>query len=650
MISRSFILSACLFFLTQFLIAQSDNHELGKVTIEELQKPFSSIDSSAVAEYLFLKGSYIIDFNEEGRPVLNRVIEAKIKIYKKEGYEFANHEFPIYAGGKKEFNYITHAITYNLVNGKIEKTKLKNESEFIEKINEQYELKKITMPNVKEGSIIEFKYTMRSVYEVFSFPEWFFQKSIPICHNELKVESPVNFIYRSVFKPFLDVQKKEDVIKAPHMTFNRAVFQIDDVLPYKEEIFVSNMENYIPSVKYEIASLQYRNGEKENFSITWEDVSKRIFKENFEKELALTNYFESDLNDYLKQHQNVSKDRLLSIFTFVKERMTWNEKNQYEPKVGLKKAYKEGVGNVAEINLMLVTMLNHHGIKAFPVLVSTRKNGLPLYPTLKSFNYVIAAAQLPDGGYYLLDATSKYALPQILPLRCLNWSGRLIAEGGKSSEINLMPVRPSKSNVNSLVNIQSDGNITGKVRDTKTDYLASTYREQFSQKSTKSMMEFLEKVNHGLEVESYRVSNNDDLSKPIVEEYDFVNTNSVEIIGNKMYITPLLHFGFKLNPFKAEKRNFPVDFNFPQHHKYQISMNIPEGYVIESLPESIQATFMDDFMSFKYQVSSQVKAIQIVVSIDKNVSIVSEDFYEHLKAFFGKMTEKQSEQIVLRKL
>jgi hypothetical protein len=506
------------------------------------------------------------------------------------------------------------------------------------------------MPNVKEGCIIEYKFTIKSAYEVFSFPEWYFQKSIPIVFNELVVINPVNFFYRSVVKPYLDIDKVDSVFEDYMGKHNKTVFTVNNAPAVKDEKYVSYMGNYIAAVTYELASVKYRNGDVKDYSVTWEDVSKRIYSDVFQKELSQTNYFEQDLNAFFTKNNVQPHEKLMAVFTFVKEKMTWNDQYGYYPDKGVKKAYKEGVGSVGDINLMLISMLNHAGIKTNPVLLSTRNNGIPLYPTSSSFNYVIAAAKLPDGGYYLLDATSKNALPQILPVRCLNWTGRMIAEDGRSSEVDLMPVRPSKSTVNAICVIQEDGTVKGKLRDQLTDFYAASYRDYFNKRSEESIIEYIEKSETGVEVESHKILNKDDLSKPVSEEYEFINKNSVEIIGDKMYVSPTLHLGFKTNPFKSDKREFPIDFNFPKQDKYQISLTIPAGYAVESMPESLITTFEDDMMAFKYQINQKGNLIQISMGVDYNVSVVSPEYYGTLKAFFGKMAEKQSEQIVLKKL
>jgi hypothetical protein len=65
---------------------------------------------------------------------------------------------------------------------------------------------------------------------------------------------------------------------------------------------------------------------------------------------------------------------------------------------GVKKAYKDKTGNVAEINLMLTAMLRYAGLNANPVLVSTRSNGIAIFPNRTAFNYVIAAVE--NGSSY----------------------------------------------------------------------------------------------------------------------------------------------------------------------------------------------------------------------------------------------------------
>ena len=73
-------------------------------------------------------------------------------------------------------------------------------------------------------------------------------------------------------------------------------------------------------------------------------------------------------------------------------------------------------------------MLREAGLGANPVLVSTRNHNIPLFPTLDGFNYVVSLVEFTDGNSILLDATEKYAMPNVLPYRALNWNGRKVTQ------------------------------------------------------------------------------------------------------------------------------------------------------------------------------------------------------------------------------
>ncbi|MDV7391910.1 hypothetical protein RZS08_11170, partial [Arthrospira platensis SPKY1] len=192
---------------------------LGKVTVDELKTTKSEIDSSAVAEIIFKKGTFSVLFDPEGTPFLNTEIEMKVKIFKKEGYEFANFSFPVYVGaGSSETGTYSDAYTYNLVNGKIQKTKLGNEGKFKERINSSVELRKISMPDVKEGSIVEFKYNAKSKY--ISDFDWQFQFSVPILYNQLTFIHPENLTYSAYQKSSMNLNQNLKSTPVPGNTFN----------------------------------------------------------------------------------------------------------------------------------------------------------------------------------------------------------------------------------------------------------------------------------------------------------------------------------------------------------------------------------------------------------------------------------------------
>jgi hypothetical protein len=81
-----------------------------------------------------------------------------------------------------------------------------------------------------------------------------------------------------------------------------------------------------------------------------------------------------------------------------------------------------------------------------------------------------------------------------------------------------------------------------------------------------------------------------------------------------------------------------------------VTVNLPEGYKVESIPEPFALGLPDNLGSFKYNISALGTKIQLVIDTEINESIVSPIYYEALKEYFRKMIEKEAEQIVLTKV
>ena len=659
-----------LILLTSFT-SFAQKRELGKVTVEELNEKVCPIDSSAAAAVLFDIGEVRFEYLDGRGFVMKTRVRTKIKIYKKEGYDWANKAVRYYIGGntKERLNF-KDAVTYNLVDGKIEKTKLKSDGEFDEKINKFWGRKKIAMPNVKEGSIVEFEYTLESE-SIGVLEDWEFQSSIPILYSQFKTVIPEYYVYKPLMRGFLapkyETSSTTKIINttSKERTEGRvlttgfsneqfsysettSVYTIENVPALKDESFVNNIKNYTCSIEHELNSIQYPNKPIQNLSSDWENVVKAIYEnDNFGPELNKTGYFEEDLKTVLAGTTS-PEEKIAAIFNLVKSRMNWNEYHGYSCDSGVRKAYLDKVGNAAEINLMMTSMFRFAGFEANPVILSTRGNGISLFPSRTAFDYVISGVEL-NGKVLLFDATNKYALPNILPIRDLNWFGRLIRKDGSSIQIGLMPQFNSKEVVNIMGQINTEGQVTGKIRSQYFDYNAFSYRDRNSGINNESIVERIEKQNQGLEVSDYDMQNRTDLSKPIVENYSFSTDKNVEIIGDKMYISPFLFFTLDENPFKQETREYPIDFVFPNQDKYLISLTVPEGYVVETLPQPKAVGLPDDLANFKYNVSNNGTQLQLIYSLDINSAIITPEYYEALKSFFKEVVNKQTEKIVLKK-
>jgi hypothetical protein len=667
-IRNKILLLCCIIF---YISATAQTFELGKVSKAELEEKSHPLEPGAEAAILYESGTTYLEYSDKDGFTMVTEAEIRIKIYSKSGYDWANKSISYYVGqNPSETVDFSKAVTYNLVNGAIEKTKLKSEGEFQESINKYYSQKKIAMPNVREGSVVEYKYAIRSPY-LSTFPTWNFQNKIPVNYSEYVTRIPEYYTYQTNLKGYI-TPKLEKSSATRSYTFttkersgnyvtsttfdterinyndNITTYKAEKMPSIKDENYVNNVMNYTSSIDHELSMVKFPNKPIKSYSATWDDVVKLIYEsDSFGAELKKNNYFEADLSPILNEQQT-KPEKIALIFNYVKSRMNWNSFRGYNCNDGVNKAYKAKVGNTAEINLMLTAMLRYAGIDANPVLLSTRGNGIAIFPNRTAFDYVIAAVEV-ENGLIFLDATDKNSLPDILPIRTLNWWGRIVRPNGSSAEVDLMPKSNSKDVVNMIATLDGDGKLNGNIREQYFDYNAFLYRVNYRNVAQESYLEKLEQRYNGLEINEYK-SASDDFSKPVVETYTFNHNASAEIIGDKMYFSPLFFFREEENPFIQETREYPVDFIFPNQDKYAFTVNIPEGYVVESLPQSLSLKMGENVGNYKFMISSTGKQIQLISTLDINEAIVAPAEYETLKSFYKQMIEKQNEKIVLKKV
>ncbi len=645
--------------------------KLGKVSVAELEEKVHPKDSAATAAILYKKGKTSIQYDSNDGFVTTTEVETRIKIYKKEGYDWANHKVWYYKTSNLSENVsFSDAVTYNLVNGKIEKTKLKSEGVFDEMLNKFRGQKKITMPNVKEGSVIEFKYTVRSPSDRM-IRKWDFQTSIPVNYSEFTTYVPEYYVFNSrqkgyIFPKITSEKNRRSILftsrersgLTSHTTYSNDKLDYDETKTtylalnfpaMKDEAYVNNIDNYTSSVEHEVSVIQFPNRMVETFSTDWSTVAKTIYEyDNFGPELNKTGYFEEDLKAILAG-KTKTDDIILTILNYVKANVKWNDYTGYGCDNGVKKAYKEKTGNIADINLMLTAMLRYAGLTANPVLVSTRSNGISIFPNRNAFNYVIAAVETPEGNV-LLDASDKFSMPNILPFRALNWSGRLIRKDGSSEEVDLMPKKSSNDIVFMSYSVDADGKITGKTKRQYTDYNAMITRDNISNLKEEEYLEKLENQNNKIEISEYSKTNEKDILLPIIETYSFTGNNLCEVIGGKIYVSPMLFFANRENPFKQEVREYPVDFGFPFTDKYNVTLQIPEGFMVETLPAPVVINMQDNLGSFKFNIAGNDSFLQINIQHQINTAIITTEQYEMLKEYYKGMIAKETEKIVLKRI
>ncbi|WP_291967055.1 transglutaminase [Maribacter sp.] len=633
------------------LLSNAQNYDFGKVSKEELIEQSYPLDSSAVAAYLYkYRKSYYVYSQNSGLSLVTEIHE-RIKVYDKAGFDHATKIINLSKGiGSAEVVSKIKGYTYSLVNGEIVETKLEKDGIFKSEFSKGMNQVKLTMPKVKEGSVLEYRYKVISPY-YSSIDEFRFQEAIPIKRLKASMAIFDYFRFNQRQKGFLPLNPKTDRV------MNNQVGTYDVVTSYNlvnvpaliDESFVSNIDNYRSGVDFEIVSVQFPGEMSENFAKSWEDVVATIYKNtSFGNELEKKNFFEDDLDNKLKGIAD-KKQRLKEVLTFVKDKIKWNKNRGVTAEEGVKKAYKSGVGNSGDINLFLVSCLKHAGFDAYPIILSTRDHGVQLFPTLKGFNYVIAG--IKDGeSYSFLDATEKYSMVNVLPMRDLNWFGRAINKDGTAVMVDLLPAKMSKEITMLNLVLGDDLSFEGSVKQRYSDYYAMLLRDKYNAETEVEYIQELEDKYSGIEISNFEIKEVTQPNKIINQAYEIYLDESIDDAGDKLYFSPLLHLSQDESPFKSEIREFPVDFGYPWEDSFIVNITLPENYTIATLPENKMISLPNKLGFFNFQISTLDNTLQISSKISFKKALISNDHYAQLKEFYCQIVEKHSEKVVLQRI
>lgn len=649
-------LSLIIICLFNFYLATAQPQDLEKVDLEMLHKTQSSIDPNASAEILYERGEISFVIIKGEIKYLYKVTK-RIKIYDEDGYDQANIQIPYYIGkgNLKEYVKSIKAKTYYEENNKVKSEKVRIKEVFEIELNENLKAKKFTFPKIQNGVVIEYSYLSESPY-IMNLPSWSFQSRIPTVYSEYETFIPVEFVtYRKHNQGFYPVQTKEEFTEnvlggtTQKTNVSRTKHYANSLSAIDPENYVNNASNYSTSVTYEISTHNFtESGLTKHLSSTWESVVENLKKNaNYPKEISNTDYFSDDL-DLVLQNKTTDLEKTEAIFNFLKEKVEWNNINSAHVNNKLKNVYEEGAGNSAEINMMLTAMLNYAEIEANPLVLCTISAGLPLFPSVSKFNYIIARAKV-DEKFMLLDASNKHSTPNVPPAKVLNGQGfELTSYGFKN--VPLIPFTESKVNYNLFAKINETGDVAGQCRVFYFDQFALSARNAFENQREENILKSMSKHFKIDDISDFSQLNIEDLNKPLVQSFKFQNaTGFVEQVGEKIYLSPLLFLGMDNNPFKDKERKYPVDFTFPKSYTYRLQIDLPEGYAIDYIPEKTVYKMENDMLIFSYLI--QEYNGKLVVDVSKNISVatVLPKDYGHLVKYYNSMFEKENEKVVLVK-
>ena len=611
--------------LSFYLYAQKAPMKYGKPTMEQMTKSVYEIDSTAPAIVLCNYG-----YLDNNTYMFTHTI--RIKILKKEGYSWANQSF------RTGFTTDVRGKTFNLVNGKIEIDKLSSKSVFRQEIlKNQLYITKVSMPNVKVGSVID----IEVVYPGIPL-NWYFQESIPVLYSELKLirNQYLEFTKNSFgYVGFYIVEPERWAAK--------------NVPAFQEEPFMAPVNNYLAHFEFDLTGFSIPGIVYKSFSRTWKNVNHTLDQSSyFGVLLKGSNFFFGNMTKELNINYDNDVDKLKAALNII-HNMHWNGSNQLfaTSTLGLKYYYNKGNGNSADINLALIKLLKKTGLDVYPVVLRTRDKGRlsKFNPTISNLNYVLAYVKVGD-KFVLVDATDKNAPYYILPDRCLNYFGRVLDSDTMSWVPLTNNIGYQKQSFYLLSLDKDDLSLKGNVSYLYKGYAAYHFRKDYEEAGTKdNYIDNLTNSIDGLSVVKDTLLNLKDVYQPVKEKATVEIDNQAFASDSLVYLN-LLPERLKENPFKQETRKYPIDFVYPKSYKTTVIITVPENYKAVTIPSPKKIKLPGNTAGFTYMVQQRGNRITLLYQLKINESFFLQQDYKFLKAFYEQVLEKENEPIVFKVL
>jgi len=637
------------------LFAQMKDYNFLEISPVQLEMTRYEADTTATAVILHDYGRLSVT-----GPIVNTQIYAKnrrIKILKKGGLEQGNIEISFYSYENIE-RVINIKAAVTQADGQT--YNLSEEDIFTEQKSQYWSVKKIIVPKLEVGSIIDYYYEIESK-RITQLREWYFQTDIPILLSKLEVNFHRDFTYLYLFQGFDGINRVKNQGNAvldnsiAETIKGSKTFIANNIPALKEEPFISTIEDYRLRIRFQCTLYQSAYGKTTQVLSAWHTVTDKILNNPY-FETQYTN--NKNCGKILREAKPILKEEISplkkakALYSFINKSVDANQNSGIYVENSLNEAFEKKSGSKSELNLMLLALLRKAEIEAYPILISTRDNGYPIqeHPIVDQFNRTILLVII-DGKKYFVDQGNKFRPFGQLSRNSMNRNGyQLRRPIGR-----WLDITPNKSKkiIISDFNLDDEGNLKGKISANYTNIEAADNREYWAnEEEEKTWEEELENTIIDFELDSVTIENKKDLDKPFKVHFKGDFNGAVLDIGDFVYINPFIFSDFSENPFKSEERQYPVDFPHPFSNQFIINIKYnTESYYVEELPKDTKLELLGKTVTVRYAAQEKKPGwIQLTYALSVNNPYFPVDTYKNLRSLFDITAEKLGEQIVLKKL
>ncbi|MBL7863589.1 MAG: DUF3857 domain-containing protein [Cyclobacteriaceae bacterium] len=577
----------------------------------------------------------------------------RVKIFKRSGARHAAVSIPFYRESANSTEKVEDidAIAFNEESGQTIIRRLDPTTIFEEQVSENVRVKKFVLPDVKEGTIIDFRYTVITPF-LFNLPDWNFQSEIPTRYSEYSVGMTPFYEYDFIAQGMTKFDYQNSEPEFPKKSYGDiryndmvTTFILKDTPSFTNESFITSAEDCILKIDFQLSKVNRVDGTYKEYKTNWPNMCKSMLEhEDFGKYFNSCKKYGKDIvEDELKLTGPPDAKKAKAIIDYVRSNFTWTgHYGRYATK-SAKAVITQKTGNSAELNLLLAATLAAADIDVYLVLMSTRSHGKVHqdYPFEHFFNNVVVFVL--GQPTFLTEATEPLLAYDRLPASCMNGNG-LIVSKETENWVGLDSKVTSISEITTNIHLNPvDGTALVNGSIASTEYLALDLRKSYLNDTAK--LKTMLKESYELEASTASGFNYSNTLRPYI--INFSGQAEIETVAGKVVFRPFLDFPPSETGLNREKRTYPVDFNYLRTMKYKSRIIIPSDYRISETPIGISTD--DDLIKVTIAFNPTNNGLEATAEYILKKAVYAPQAYTQLKGQLEILVREINKVIILQK-
>jgi hypothetical protein len=497
------------------------------------------------------------------------------------------------------------------------------------------------IPGARAGGLLEYAFSRNYEYSV-GYLDWWVQDSLPILRASISiVPGPGSLGPRLV--RLGGITKDEDAAGRPRYNLTDIPSFVDEPLMPPEDAVRGRLVLYPgdPWWSYQTLGAEH-----------FEEVTRFFRRSSRAKKLAREIVGEAgDPQAALERIYAWIQDNLDNTsYQESAEGEVAGEKNLYVDDV-----LDRGQGTDADLARLFVFLVQQAGLEAAPALVSTREDDFFRPDTFvpSDLDGELAVVLL-NGDWRFFDPGTRYC-----PSNVVAWQNQgvdlnaIVARKG-GGFLRRVPAGLGDDNLlrrETTITLAGDGGMRAEASLEAHGLAGAELRNALDHRTDADRVAYfdedLEGAFPGVTVEALEVTNLPRWSEPLRLRLAFTVPGWAKGAGSRLLVPAAPFQAGRSNPLVADRRRNPVYFLRTHRVKDETIVRIPEGYVVESLPN--RRTKDAGALRYEAQFAERDGAVRCSRDWKVDVLLVEPNLYDVVRDVYGAAFRVDGSQIVLRR-